>query len=315
MTREAHHLAASLRARLLNEAKARHEEFQNFLMRYARERWLYRLSQSSHRDRFVLKGAMLFAVWSEQPHRATQDLDLLGFGSSSIADLEQACREICQVSAPNDGLEMLANSIKGRAIREENIYDGVRLTLTARLSHARIPLQIDVGFGDSVTPEPELIEYPALLGLPAPQLRAYRRETVIAEKFNAMVVLELRNTRLKDFYDLWVLARTYDFDGAMLLQAIKATFARRRTPLPAAAPIALTDAFSADATKQKQWLAFVRRSRLQAGEASLIEVVSLLREFLLPPVAARNDEQSFGKMWQAGGPWRSSSDIAVRSSR
>lgn len=202
MTRDAHNLSASLRARLLNEAKARGEEFQNFLMRYARERWLYRLSQSPHRERFVLKGAMLFAIWSDQPHRATQDLDLLGFGSSSIPDLEQAFREICHVSALDDGLEMLAESVKGRAIREENIYDGVRLTLTAQLGKARIPLQIDVGFGDSITPEPELIEYPTLLGLPAPHLRAYRRETVIAEKFNAMVVLELRNTRLKDFYDL-----------------------------------------------------------------------------------------------------------------
>jgi predicted nucleotidyltransferase component of viral defense system len=304
MTREARNLSASIRARLLNEAKARHEEFQNFLMQYARERWLYRLSQSAHRERFVLKGAMLFAVWNDQPHRATQDLDLLGFGSSSIPDLEQAFREICATPAPDDGLEMLADSVKGRAIREENIYDGVRLTLTALLGNARIPLQIDVGFGDSLTPEPELIEYPTILSLPAPHLRAYRRETVIAEKFNAMVELELRNTRLKDFYDLWVLAGTCDFDGGTLTEAIKATFARRRTSLPTEPPVALTAAFSEDVTKQNQWRAFVRRSKLQAGEATLPEVIARLRDFLLLPIEALAAGRNFRLTWKAGGPWK-----------
>lgn len=295
--------AHSIRDRLLRLAKAQNEEFQNLLMRYARERWLYRLSLSAQRERFVLKGAMLFALWSDEPHRPTQDLDLLGLGRSSVAELETVCREVCAVAAEEDGLQFLAESVRGVAIREENIYDGVRLTLRAMLGKATIPLQIDVGFGDAVIPEPEQIEYPVLLGLPAPKLWAYRRETVIAEKFDALVELGLRNTRLKDFHDLWVLAGNYDFEGETLTEAIRATFNRRRTPLPTEAPVALTAEFVGAPVKQEQWRAFVRRGKLRAGEVRLEEVVALLREFLLPPVAALQASSSFKRRWKAGGPW------------
>ena len=230
MKRPVQNIAHSVHERLLSLAKARNEEFQNFLMRYALERLLYRLSLTPHRDHFVLKGAMLFAIWSDEPHRPTQDLHLLGFGNSSISELENIFRDICEVMADEDGLLFQSSAVKGRAIREDNIYDGVRINLTATLGKAVIPLQIDVGFGDAPVPAPKLIEYPATLDLPAAKLRAYQRETVIAEKFNAMVELGLRNTRLKDFYDLWALASSCDFEGEALAKAISATFARRKTP-------------------------------------------------------------------------------------
>jgi predicted nucleotidyltransferase component of viral defense system len=301
--RPVQNIAHSVRERLLSLAKARNEEFQNLLMRYALERWLYRLSLTKYRDRFVLKGAMLFAVWSDEPHRPTQDLDLLGFGNSSIGELENVLREICEVAADEDGLQFQSSTVKGKAIREEKAYDGVRLNLMATLGKAVIPLQIDVGFGDAPTPAPELIEYPATLDLPAARLRAYRRETVIAEKFNAMVELGLRNTRLKDFYDLWVLSDTCDFDGVVLVDAIRATFARRMTPLPAAAPIALTSEFAGEQVKQNQWRAFVRRGKLRAGESPLEEIVTKLHGFLMPVVEALNTESIFNRRWRAGGPW------------
>jgi predicted nucleotidyltransferase component of viral defense system len=301
--RPVQNIAHSVRERLLSLAKARNEEFQNFLMRYALERWLYRLSLTAYRDRFVLKGAMLFAVWSDEPHRPTQDLDLLGFGSSSISELEKVFRGICEVAADEDGLQFQADTVKGRAIREENVYDGVRFNLMATLGKALIPLQIDVGFGDAPTPAPELIEYPATLDLPTARVRAYRRETVIAEKFNAMVELGLRNTRLKDFYDLWVLADTCDFDGGVLAEAIRATFARRRTPLPTAAPVALTSEFAGEQVKQNQWRAFVKRGKLRAGEAPLEEIVARLHGFLMPVVESLNTGSPFNRRWRAGGPW------------
>jgi predicted nucleotidyltransferase component of viral defense system len=301
--RPVQNIAHSVRERLLSLAKARNEEFQNFLTRYALERLLYRLSLTSHRDRFVLKGAMLFAVWSDEPHRPTQDLDLLGFGNSSIGELEKIFREMCEVAAGEDGLLFQAGAVKGRAIREDNIYDGVRLNLKATLGQAVIPLQIDIGFGDSPVPAPELIEYPATLDLPAARLRAYRRETVIAEKFNAMVELGLRNTRLKDFYDLWALAGSCDFEGEVLSEAIRATFAKRRTPMPAAAPVALTDEFAGEQMKQNQWRAFVRRGKLRAGDAPLEEIVTTLHSFLMPVVEALNAGAPFDWRWKAGGTW------------
>ncbi|HKX28040.1 MAG TPA: nucleotidyl transferase AbiEii/AbiGii toxin family protein [Blastocatellia bacterium] len=237
MKREMQDLFRSIRDPLLNQARARNEEFQNFLMRYALERWLYRLSLTKHREQFVL---MLFAIWNDEPHRPTQDLDLLGFGSSSINELEVILREICAVAATEDGLQFQPDSVSGSAIREENIY------------------------------------------LPVPRLRAYRRETVIAEKFNAMVQLELRNSRLKDFYDLWAPASTCDFEGETLSESIRATFERRRTPLPLETPVALTDEFATAKAKQTQWRVFVRHGKLQAGEVSLEEVIKLLHGFLMP---------------------------------
>jgi predicted nucleotidyltransferase component of viral defense system len=295
-------LPASVRERLRQIAMARMEDFQLVLTRYGVERLLYRLSRSSHAKLFVLKGAMLFQLWNDQPHRPTRDLDLLGRGGDSVAEVVRAFRDICNQAVEADGLEFPAESVHGERIREDQEYEGIRVHCLARLENARIPLQIDVGFGDAVTPPATGVRYPTLLEFPAPTLRAYRRETVIAEKFQAMVALGIANSRMKDFYDLWVLARHFAFDGSPVGRAIRATFRRRQTALPTATPLALTVEFAEDAAKRKQWQAFLRKSKLDEG-AGLAEVVVVLHNFLMPPVQALAIPEPFERKWPAGGPW------------
>ena len=219
-------MAASVRGRLLKLSRERREEFHGLLTRYALERLLYRLGLSGHREQFVLKGAMLFPLWKSEPHRPTRDLDLLGKGNPTIAHLEQVFGEVCRVSAGEDGIQFLPDTVVGVQIREDQVYEGVRIRLVARLAGATIPLQIDIGFGDVVTPAPTEVEYPTILDFPPPRLQAYPRETVIAEKLQAMVTLGIANSRMKDFYDVWVLAQSFAFEGDLLCRAIQATFAR-----------------------------------------------------------------------------------------
>lgn len=244
MTKEKpRNLAASVRQRLMNLARAQNEDFQLVLTRYALERLLYRLSQSEHRDVFVLKGAMLFQLWGDQPHRPTRDLDLLGRGDNSIPRFERIFREVCELAVQDDGLVFNAESVRGDTIKEDQEYEGLRLKLDCHLENARIPIQIDIGFGDVVTPAATEVTYPVLLDFPAPVLPAYSRESVVAEKFQAMVMLGIANSRMKDFYDLWMLARQFKFQGPVLCQAIQATFERRRAPVPADVPVALSAEF------------------------------------------------------------------------
>jgi predicted nucleotidyltransferase component of viral defense system len=253
-------LAASVRARLLNLVKQRGEDLDLLLKRYGIERLLFRLSQSTHRDAFILKGAMLFELWMGRAHRTTKDLDLLGSGSADIPRLETLFRELCTLPCEPDGLEFLPETIRGVEIREDNLYQGVRITMTARLGVARIAIQVDIGFGDAVYPPPEEVDYPSLLGFPAPKLRAYSQATVIAEKFHVMVELGLANSRLKDYHDIWTILRSFEIPEDTLRQALQATFERRRTTLPTALPEALTTTFSSDGQKQAQWKAFLRRT-------------------------------------------------------
>ena len=297
-------LAASVRQRLLNIARDRRADFQLVLIQYAIERLLYRLSRSVHKDRFLLKGAMLFSVWSAEPFRPTRDLDFLGQGDSAVVAAERSFKEICRTSVEDDGLEFLVDSIEGDEIREDQEYRGVRLRFEARLAGARIPMQIDVGFGDAVIPSPEIIDYPALLDLPAPRIRAYPREVVIAEKFQALVVLGIANSRMKDFFDLWMLVSAFDFEGSRLSRAIKATFERRKTRLPSDPPLALTEDFYDTAAKQVQWSAFLRKGRLKIQEKDFKKVVLLWRSFLMPPTVALVEKHAFEAKWPARGPWR-----------
>src|SRR5205085_11881243 len=256
------------------------------LSRYARERLLYRLSTSDYRERFVLKGALLCSYWAGAPHRPTRDLDLLGRGEPDVALLDDGFRDLCRVEAEPDGLTFLEESVRGEKIKEEEEYEGVRLRLTATLGNARIPLQVDVGFGDAVVPPPEEVTFPTLLGMPAPRLRAYRRETVVAEKFEAMVKLGMLNSRMKDFYDVWELSWRFDFEGGVLSAAIRATFERRGTPVPAETPLALTPTFCDDAQKRAQWDGFLRKSRIDAAGKTLGEVAESVRDFVMPPALA-----------------------------
>jgi predicted nucleotidyltransferase component of viral defense system len=295
-------LAASVRQRLLNRAKERGDDFQLVLTWYGIERLLYRLSRSRHADAFILKGAMLFSLWSGEAHRPTRDLDLLGSGDARVSRMEEVMREVCQVSC-DDGIEFDVASVRGEEIRSPDEYDGVRIKLAGRLAGARVPLQVDIGFGDAVVPPPETIDYPSLLDLPPPRLRAYPREVVVAEKLQALVQLGMANTRMKDFYDLWTIARQFDFEGERLAQAIAATFERRRTPIPAEAPLALTSEFHADAAKQTQWRAFLRRGSV-TETAELETVVELIAAFVMPSAAAARAGDAFASRWQKGGPWK-----------
>jgi len=296
MAREVNNIGASVRARLLARARAENLDFQILLTRYALERLLYRLSVSDKRDDFILKGAMLFAVWRDDPFRPTRDLDLLGHGDPAPAEIAASIRTICTVDAADDGVVFDADAIRAAPIRDEAEYGGVRVRTNATIAGARIPIQIDVGFGDAVTPGAIEIEYPALLDQPSPVLRAYPPETVVAEKTEAIVSLGIGNSRMKDFYDLWMIAQTFEFDAASLASAIQQTFERRKTPWPEEPPVGLSDDFADE--KQTQWQAFVTRDRLGAVPASLIKVIGNLRTFL-NPILAHDPVQS----WQRGGPW------------
>lgn len=273
-------VAASVHARLVNHARATGDIAQDVMVRYANERLLYRLGHSAHGADFVLKGATLFTVWFGRPHRATRDIDLLGQGTPDVAAMVARFRDLCTIEVHDDGLEFDPESVEGAPIREDALYIGVRIRLAAHLGKARLPIQVDIGFGDAVFPYPEPATIPVLLDFPAPSMRCYRPETAIAEKLEAMVVLDLANSRMKDFYDVRLLSQRFTFD-AILGRAIRETFARRATPLPVALPMALTERFALDATKQTQWNAWVRKSRAPDAPP-LPEVVSDLARFLGP---------------------------------
>lgn len=296
-------MAASVRSRLADVARKNGDEFQLVLTRYAVERFLYRLAASGHGEVFVLKGAMLFQLWAAEPHRATRDVDLLGSGDSSVERLTAVARAACSADVPDDGLVFDPGSAAGGRIKEDQEYEGVRVTCVVRLGQARVALQVDIGFGDAVTPGPERVVYPTILDFPAPVLLAYPRETVVAEKFQAMVALGIANSRMKDFFDLWVLARDFPFDGAVLARAVAATFHRRATPVPASPPLALTAGFGSDLGKVKQWEAFVRKGRLRSGGATLGEVCRALNGFLMPVSRAAEASKEYAASWPPGGPW------------
>ncbi len=270
---------ASVRARLLNKAKAENQDFSLVLTRYGLERLLYRLSVSSNKDNFLLKGALLFDMWFDVPHRPTRDIDLLGFGLAEEPLVHEAFREICAIEC-DDGIVFDADTIRVAEIRKEANYSGLRVILTGHLDGARSPVQIDIGYGDAVTPAPELADYPVMLTeLPAPKIRVYPRYTVVAEKFEAIVSLGMANTRLKDYFDLWVLLTTQELDPELVQAAIVATLDRRKTPMPASTPIGLTSVFGDDPQKIKQCQSFIKKNQLEAP--ALNSVIELLQQKLL----------------------------------
>lgn len=286
MAKEVKNLGASVRARLLRISKDKGQTFELILTRYAIERLLYRLAQSRHAERFVLKGAMLLMAWFDEPYRPTRDLDLLGFGDPGPEELLGIFREVLSTRV-QDGVHFDADGVRIDRIREDNRYGGRRLRATAEIGDARIAVNVDVGFGDATVPNAEALDYPVLLDMPIPRLRGYARETVVAEKFQAMVALGTVNSRLKDYYDLWILSRSFDLDRARLARAIAATFARRETAIPDEIPDALTPAFAKLAAKQQQWEAFKRDVAVDPG--SLHNVVGTLEAFLMPAAAAARE--------------------------
>lgn len=297
-------LPVSVQVRLVRHAKAIGMDPNLVLARFAVERFLYRLSRSRHGERFVLKGALLLLVWLGETTRPTRDADLLGFGEITEKSLLAMFTEVCRLDVEPDGIEYLPASLRVAPIRLEDVYGGLRAVLQSRLGKARIRVQIDVGIGDAVTPEPEWLEYPALLDFPRPWLRAYRAETAIAEKMHAMVVLGEANTRMRDFFDIHVLAQHNHFDGDRLANAVRATFERRHTHVPESPPLALTPRFAAHPEKRMQWQAFVRKSALTRAPADFGVMVAELANFLGPVIDAARGDVPLPLVWQPRGPWR-----------
>ena len=297
-------VAASVRARLLERSRETGERFQFMLQRYAAERFLHRLGESAYRERFVLKGAMLLALWGESIYRPTRDLDFTGYGSSLPDDIRSAIRDICSFPVTDDGIAFNGEAIRIESIRDQDEYDGLRARLEATLDSARIPVQIDIGFGNAIEPPPTDANYPVLLDAPRPQIRVYPREAVVAEKLHAMVVFGEQNSRYKDFYDLHALVQHFDFDGERLVRAVGATFERRGTTITQAAPIALTPRFYADAGRAEEWAGYRNRNALPGAPSDFGRVGDRLLAFFGEPWAAMAHGAAFTGTWPAGGPWR-----------
>ncbi len=300
-------IAASVHQRLLNRARAEERPFNELLQYFALERFLYRLGCSPYQDQFVLKGALMFTVWEVPVPRPTRDIDLLGRMDNAVPHVVAAIQEICEQPAPEDGLRFAAETVVGERIIEAADYEGVRVRFTAYLGKARIPMQVDIGFGDLVAPAPSTVRLPTILDFPAPELRGYSRESAIAEKVQIMVRLGEINSRMKDFFDIWLLATRFSFEGVALKRAIRATFRQRRTAVTAS-PVAFSDAFAREPEKQAQWAAFLRRYRLE-GETgipnTLYETIQVIASFLRPVLQSLVDEREFDRRWSPGGPWAS----------
>jgi predicted nucleotidyltransferase component of viral defense system len=301
---EIKNVPASVRDRLKKIADKTGENYNTLLVRYAIERLLFRLSKSKHKKRFVLKGAMLFALWKETPHRVTRDLDLLGFGESSIEELKTVFAEICAQAVPDDGLIFDSATVKAEPIRAQEMYVGVRVDVQGKIGNARTPIQIDVGFGDATAVDPVDVEFPTLLDMPAPKVRAYRMETSLAEKYSATVTLGIANTRMKDYFDFWFLGKHFEFDGQELADSLLATLKRRGKDIPTETPIGFTEAFAKDASRQAIWKSFWKKSVRTEPMLSLEEVVSFAASFLVPPAIAAAKGQKFARKWKPGGTWK-----------
>jgi len=300
--RKLKNVAASVRQRLLNQARATGRPFHDLLQYFAMERFLFRLAQSPHAERFILKGALMLAAWEVSLTRPTKDIDLLGQVANDIERIAAIVKEVCRQQIEPDGLEFDPASVSGVRIADEAEYGGVRVRFQGTLGTARVSMQIDVGFGDAVVPDPVAVDYPAILDLPAPRIRGYTRDSVVAEKYHTMVKKGLLNSRIRDFFDVWVLSRQFDFEGPAMAPAVRETFARRDTEVDPR-PVALTDEFAADAAKAAQWRGFLRKSRLVGAPAELAEVVEAIAVFLGPVADALAQGREFKDRWSAPGPW------------
>jgi predicted nucleotidyltransferase component of viral defense system len=300
-------VAASVRERLLKRSRQTGEDFNFLLQRYGAERLLYRLGESAHRNRYVLKGAMLFALWGGLVYRPTRDLDFTGYGKTDADDVIATFKEVCAVPVADDGLVLDPATVKAAPIRDETEYRGLRVTLRAMLGTARIDMQIDIGFANAIEPGANEVQYPTLLDAPAPNIRAYPHEAVVAEKLHTLVVIGERNSRIKDLYDLYTLATQFPFDGATLTKSIAATFERRRTKIEPAQPAGLAPRFFADEARATQWRAYLDRNNLPGAPRDFAQAGERIQTFLGPVWSALVAGDKFGSSWQPGGPWETKS--------
>jgi len=296
-------IAASVRQRLLDKARETRRPFNELLQYFAMERFLYRLSRSPHANNFVLKGALMLTVWEAPLTRPTLDIDFLGQIENSIENITKVTREICQQEVEPDGIVFDVTNIEAERIAEDADYEGIRIRFRGSLDTARFVIQLDIGFGDIVIPSPEPANYPTLLDLPAPRLRGYSRESTIAEKFEAMVKLGILNSRMKDFFDIWLMLCQFDFEGPILAEAISKTFSTRGTNIQSE-PIALTNSFAEDAGKAAQWRGFIRKNRLRNVPQNFEEVVTTIADFLKPIAERLAGGGVFKGTRKAPGPWQ-----------
>jgi hypothetical protein len=295
--------AASVHQRLLQKARESSRPFNEILQHFAIERFIYRLSRTPQADRFILKGALMFSVWGGQITRLTMDIDLLGRIDNSIEVIVAAMKDACGIETKADALSFQPETITASRITEDAEYEGLRVRVRGNLGRARFLLQIDIGFGDVIVPGPIKVTYPTLLNFPAPKLKGYTKESTIAEKFQAMVKLGILNSRMKDFYDVWLLSRMFTFTGETLAEAIEKTFKNRGTPIPIA-PQVFDPSFLQDADKQIQWRAFIKKAKLKDTAEAFEEVIAMIRVFLEPVINSISDRQKFIRTWSSPGPWR-----------
>ncbi len=296
--------AHSVFQRLLNHARKNREDFNLLLIRYGMERFLYRLSISTYNESFILKGASLFLVWKGQNYRVTKDVDFLALERPELSRLREIFHQLCKNdTTQEDGISFLSETLKIEEIRENKEYDGIRVILSGMLGQARIPLQIDIGFGDVVTPGPELIEYPVLLNFPPPKLKAYPRYTLVAEKLEAMVYLGLANSRMKDFYDILLVSKLFSFNAKILMEAIVNTFNRRHTKLPEGIPFALTPSFFEDSQKQVQWKAFIRKAKPDFEINEFAAVIEDIKKFIIPVIEGITEGKHLDTSWEPAKGW------------
>ncbi len=302
MAKDMKNLAASVHQRLLNRAKETSRPFNELLQHFAIERFIYRLSKSPHAHRFLLKGASMFSVWTELWSRPTMDIDLLGQIDNSLEVIIAAMKDACELQVAPDGTVFHSETVTAARITEDAEYKGVRCRIRGNLGNARISLQIDIGFGDVIVPGPTKVVFPALLDFPPPELNGYTKESTIAEKFQIMVKLGVLNSRLKDFYDIWFLSRTFDFRGETLAEAVEKTFEKRDTPITVN-PSVFDHSFQRNEDKKIQWLGFIEKSRLTDAPASFEDVAAAVKIFIEPVVASLADRKTFQSTWTAPGPW------------
>ncbi len=303
MARNIKNTAASVHQHLLNKARESSRPFNELLQYFAIERFIYRLSKSPHADRFILKGALMFPAWSGSTSRPTMDIDLLGKIDNRLEVIVSVMKDVCRMDVEADGMSFNAETVTAARITEDAEYEGVRVRIQGSLGRARVSLQIDIGFGDVIVPGPGRVAYPALLDFPAPELNGYTMESTIAEKFQTMVKLGVLNSRMKDFHDIWMLSRMFDFRGEILAEAIRATFEQRGTRLDSV-PVIFHTIVREDEGKQIQWRGFIRKTKLTEAPEDFKEVVDRLADFLSPIAGALEEGRSFGKEWKAPGPWR-----------
>jgi len=297
-------IAASVKQRLLNKSKTDNRPYQELLQYYIMERFLYRLSISQHKRHFILKGALMMVTWKSPDFRPTRDIDFLGRMGNDPNSIRRVIESICQINVENDGVIFDIGEKNPVSITEDGDYTGVRVFLIAHLEKTKTPFHLDIGFGDVITPSPQSIDYPAILeDLPRPNLQGYTRESVIAEKFQAMIKLDILNSRMKDFYDIWYILRQFEFMGSCLQEAMKETFANRKTDLPAD-PYVFSTEFKTNQDKQKQWVAFISRGDFKETPQNFSEIVKSIEVFLMPIIKSITEGEIFSQTWQPQNGWR-----------